>query len=95
MRNQRKRKKKKGITPLNEEEIVKPLQKKRYDKIRNEKNRILIGSKEQKATYNKKNYEKLKEEKKIKKEKKDTVITSLDEEDIIHYYHNDINDDGR
>ena len=96
-------KRKKGITAPNEEEIEKTLQKKSYDKIRSEKREIneytfihrnLIGSKENKRTYNKKDYEKVKEEKRIKKEKEETVVTPLDEEDIIHYYHNHVSDDG-
>ena len=96
-------KKEKGITPRNEEEIVKTLQKKSYDKCRNEKREIkenkcihrnLIGTKKKQRTYAKKSYEKVKEEKRIKKEKEETVITSLEEEDIIHYYHNDVSDDG-
>ena len=54
--------KEKGIIPPNEEEIAKALQKKSCDKSRNEKREIkenkfirrhLIGSKEQKRTYNK------------------------------------------
>ena len=75
-RNVKVDKKEKEITPPNEEETIKPLQKKRYDKIRNDNreikeekcvNRNLIGSKEKKRAYNNKSYGKLKEEKQNKR----------------------------
>ena len=65
----------KGITPSYEEEIVKTLQKKSYDKSRNEKREIkenkficrnLIGTKEKQRTYATKCYEKVQEEREEK-----------------------------
>ena len=54
----------------------------------------MIGYKESKRAYIKKSYDKVKEEKRGKKLKKGKVITSLDEEEIIYHYHNDVSGDG-
>ena len=67
------------ISPPNEENIVNLLQKKSYDKVRNDKRNIkkkkcihrdLIQSNEKKITYDSTSYVKVNEEKRIKQKKK-------------------------